>query len=187
MPAFTGVLITRDLLLVNNDALKSFGSGPVGFGSFASNLYLVDAIVEQGAGPHDLAILRLGDSPVVGPIGSEGPPGNVWGVARLSALYVPQGQPIALFGHEETEWIKTRTRQYLPDGRSFVEHASPLFGAGIVQVSTGAVIAILANEFDSPELGCPEDAFDAPLAKTYQNSPILRNLTLDAAKVSTVL
>jgi hypothetical protein len=182
----SGTLIARDLFLLSSDCLNFDQTieEQVGFGAPALSgnvvppltYYRIDAIIEQGAVPHGLAILRL-----------DGAPGDDWGVARLSALYAPPQQPTTFIGYDyELEFVTTGTYDYLADGMSLDINGVFSTGAGVLQETTGQVIAIVARPDGYNSLGCFA-TFGTPLAQAYQNSPTLRNLTLDAAKVVTVL
>jgi len=188
-----GILIGRDLLLTDERCAPHSDAPPdfvfaFGFG-WPEVRYKALSVVEASVTGY--AIVRL-----------EGSPGDVWGVARLSALPVPAGQLVVSIFRSDGAPPQLKTGSLVRDwpitappvmyeidqiASSALSLDSPDYfpdGAGLIQASTGAVIGLSqgGGQMD-PACGYVTDTAD-PVAYIAIQSPMIRNLALDASKVS---
>ncbi len=139
------------------------------------DVHLLAELLEDGLGGLDYAILR-----------TDGEPGNIWGVTVPSVFAPTDGETAVMIHHpgagNKRVSVSALTYATGQELRYDLDTAKGSSGAGVLQASTGYMIGVHSGAKDSS----PCTNGGPSILQIWEHSPIIRQLSMDPAKVMSV-
>jgi len=185
----TGTLIASNLYLTAGHCVGSTTPGSSVFFNYQNDpsgnpqttvSHQVTAVLEDDLGGIDYAILEL-----------EGAPGDAWGITTPATFRPPAQQPITIIQHPKSlpKVVEGGTLSYLSSGRiayDDLDTENGSSGSGILQDRTGYVVGVHTTGAANDTCNAANPNSGPSMEQIWDQSPIIRLLALDAAKVSTL-
>ncbi len=187
----SGTLLERDLFLtaghcvgtstVGSTVRFNYQKNSAGTGLRAASDYAVTKVEEDQIGGLDYAILRLA-----------GNPSSTFGTSVPSGFDIESGQAITIIQHPARlpKVVEGGTLGYRADGRvsyADLDTEGGSSGSGVLQNSTGLVIGVHTSGTWDDSCGPGDPNKGEAMVDLYVQSPIVRELAIDPAKVVAIL
>lgn len=145
------------------------------------DFYEMSALLEDSLGGVDYAIYQLNADA-----------GLAWGVARLAAFQLPAGQPVTIIQHPSglRKKVEGGTLQLLSSqrfGYDDLDTENGASGSGILQDSTGSLVGVHTHGAVDDACGVDNPNSGQSLLRIYAQSPIIRRIALDPAKLTAAI